>query len=85
MYTWYHNQVLKRVADLVASQCERINKQLAVTKELRIHFNEEGEHPLWQTRKKDINMRLLSGAYDWRMTVDLNTSLHFPVHIIQTN
>ena len=29
-------------------------------------------------------MKLLNGAGDWKVSVDLKTSLQFPVHIIQT-
>ena len=29
-------------------------------------------------------MKLLNGASDWKVSVDLKTSLQFPVHIIQT-
>ena len=33
---------------------------------------------------KNSNMKLLRGASDWKVSVDLKTSLQFPVHIIQT-
>ena len=29
-------------------------------------------------------MKLLNGASDWKVSVDLKTSLQFPVHVIQT-
>ena len=34
--------------------------------------------------KKNSNMKLLNGASDWKVSVDLKISLEFPVHIIQT-
>ena len=33
---------------------------------------------------KNPNMKLLNRASDWKVSVDLKTSLQFPVHIIQT-
>ena len=38
---------------------------------------------LWGN-KKNPNMKLLNRASDWKVSVDLKTSLQFPVHIIQT-
>ena len=38
---------------------------------------------LWGN-KKNPNMKLLNGTYDWKVSADLKTSLQFPVHIIQT-
>ena len=33
---------------------------------------------------KNLNMKLLNGASDWKVSADLKISLQFPVHIIQT-
>ena len=40
----------------------------------------------WMLSKetKNSNMKLLNGASDWKVSVDLKTSQQFPVHIIQT-
>ena len=69
----------------------------AMSKKLSVHFHKEGKCPMWETRegkkkrkrkeneKKDINMRLLSEARDWRMFIDLTTPIYFPVHIIWSN
>ena len=35
-------------------------------------------------KQKNSNRKLLNGASDWKISADLNTSLQFPVHIIQT-
>ena len=35
-------------------------------------------------QKKKSNMKLLNGDNDWKVSVDLKTSLQFPFHIIQT-
>ena len=35
-------------------------------------------------KTKNPNMKLLNGASDWKVSVDLKTSLQFSVHIIQT-
>ena len=79
------NQVLKVVVDLVATQFETSNKQPALNKELSIHFHKKGESPLWETKKKNNNTRVLIEATNRRMPVDLTPSPHFPVHFLQTN
>ena len=49
-------------------------------KELKNQFHKEGEHPV---RKNQItpNMRQLNGTCDLNFSVNLMTSLQFPVHI----
>ena len=82
MYTWWHNKVLDVVIDLLRAQCETANQQYVTAKETIILFLKEGECPV--RKQKNPNMKLLNRASDWIFSVDLKTSLQFPVHIIQT-
>ena len=82
MYTWWHNKVLEVVMELFRAQCEAANQQPVTAKEPIIQFHKEGECPM--RKQKISNMKLLNGASDWNVSVDLKISLQFPVHIIQT-
>ena len=82
MYTWRHNKVLHVVIDLLRTQCETANQQPVTAKEPIIQFHKEGDCPV--RKQKNSNMKLLTEASDWKVSVDLKTSLQFPVHIIQT-
>ena len=81
MYTWRHNKVLEVVIELVRAQCETANQQPVTAKEPIIQFLKECECPM--RKQKNPNIKLLNGASDWKVSVDLKTSLQFPVHIIQ--
>ena len=70
------------IIELLGAQCETANQQSITAKEPIIQFLKEGECPV--RRQKYPNMKLLNGASDWKVSVDLKTSLQFPVHIIQT-
>ena len=70
------------VMELLRAQCEATNKQLVSTKEPIIPFLMEGEYPVRE--QKNSKMKLLNGASDWKVSVDLKTSQQFPVPIIQT-
>ena len=74
--------MLKVVIELLRAQCETVNQQPVTAKECIIQFHKEGECPV--RKQKNSNMKLLNGANDWKASVDLKTSLQFPVHIIQT-
>ena len=82
MCTWWHNKVLEVVIELLKAQCETANQQPITAKEPIIQFLKEGKCPV--RKQKYPNMKLLDGASDWKVSADLNTSLQFPVHIIQT-
>ena len=82
MYTWWHNKVLEVVTELLRAQCETANQQPDTAKEPIIQFHKEGECPV--RKQKNSNMKLLNGASDWKVSVDLKTSQQFPFHIIQT-
>ena len=81
MYTWRRNKVLEGIIELRA-QCETANHQSITVKEPIIQFLKKGECPV--RKQKNPNMKLLNGASDWKVSVDLKTSQQFPVHIIQT-
>ena len=70
------------VIDLLRVQCETTNKLSVTVKEATIQFLKEGECPV--RKLKNLNMKLLNGASDWKVSADLKTSLQFLVHIIQT-
>ena len=80
-YSWWHNKVLELVIELLRAQCEAANLQTITAKEPIIQFHKEGECPVRKLKKS--NMKLLNGASDWKVSVDLKTSLQCPVHIIQ--
>ena len=81
MYTWRH-KVLEVIIELLRAQCETANKQSITAKDPIIQFLKEGECPV--RKQKNPNMKLLNEASDWKVSVDLKTSLQFPVQIIQT-
>ena len=82
MYTWQHKKMLEVIIELFRAQCETSNQQSITVKEPIIQFLKEGECPVG--KQKNANMKLLNGASDWEVSVDLKTSLQFPIHIIQT-
>ena len=82
MYIWQHNKVLEVVIELLRAQLKTANQQPVTAKEPIIQFLKEGECPM--RKQKNPNMKLLNGASDWKVSVDLKTSQQFPVHIIQT-
>ena len=73
MYTWQHNKVLKVIMELLRAQCEAANKQSVTAKEPIIQFHKEGECPV--RKQRHSNMKLLNGASDWKVSMDLKTSL----------
>ena len=82
MYTWQYNKVFEVVMVLLRAQYEAANQQPVTAKESIIQFHKEGECPVRE--QKTSIMKLLNGASDWKVSVDLKTSLLFPVLIIQT-
>ena len=82
MYTWRHNKVLEVIIKLLRQPRETANQQSITAKEPIIQFLKESECPV--RKQKNSNMKLLNGASDWKISADLNTSLQFLVHIIQT-
>ncbi|XP_035990671.1 uncharacterized protein LOC118562404 [Fundulus heteroclitus] len=78
-YRWRHDQVLKAVAESVASAINSSNKQQAPKK--AISFVRAGEKPRANQR---ATIGLLYTASDWQLQVDLGKQLRFPQHIATT-
>ena len=81
-YKWRHDKVLKEIASCIETRLiENANK--AESKRNLIQFVKEGEKGQGKTKEEYDNY--LSAAKDWKMTVDLDTSLKIPVEICITN
>ena len=76
-YTCWHNKVSE-----VVIECEAGNQQPFPAKETYNSVS-QGRWMLCD-ETKNSNMKLLNGVSYWKVSVDLKTSLQFPVHIIQT-
>ena len=77
-YRWRHDQVLRAVADSIATA---INTIKGHHKPKTIMFLRAGEKPNIQPRAKS---GLLTSATDWRLEVDLGKQLKFPARITPT-
>nr|XP_061836351.1 uncharacterized protein LOC133619387 [Nerophis lumbriciformis] len=79
-YRWRHDQVLKAVAESIASAISSSKQHHAPKK--AISFIKAGERP--RARPKTIT-GLLHTAPDWQLHVDLGKQLRFPQHIVKTS
>ena len=79
MYTWWHNKFLEVVIQLLRAQCET-----AICYSQGTHNSVSQGRWMSCEETKNRNMKLLNGASDWKVSVDLKTSLQFPIHITQT-
>nr|XP_061817543.1 uncharacterized protein LOC133607102 [Nerophis lumbriciformis] len=79
-YRWHHDQVLKAVAESIASAISSSKQHHAPKK--AISFIKAGERP--RARPKTIT-GLLHTAPDWQLHVDLGKQLRFPQHIVKTS
>ena len=77
-YRWRHDQVLRAVADSIATA---INTSKGHHKPKTIAFHRAGEKPNIQARAKS---GLLTAANDWQLEVDLGKQLKFPSRITST-
>ncbi len=77
-YCWRHDQVLRAVADSIATA---INTIKGHHKPKTIMFHRTGEKPNIQPQAKS---GLLTSATDWRLEVDLGKQLKFPARITPT-
>ena len=75
----HDDKVLEVVMELFIAQCEAANQQPVTAKEPIIQFHKKVESPVRKQKTSNMN-----GTNDWKVSVDLKTSLQFPVHIIQT-
>lgn len=77
-YRWRHDQVLRAVAESLATA---INTIKGHHKPKTIMFHRAGEKPNIQPRAKS---GLLTSATDWELDVDLGKQLKFPARITAT-
>ena len=82
-YKWRHDKVLKELASSVQEKVvENVSKP--DNKRTRIQFVREGEKKKTETKEEEHHT-YLSSAKDWKITVDLDTSLKIPRDICNTN
>ncbi|KAI2645803.1 Regulatory protein RecX [Labeo rohita] len=79
-YRWRHDQVLKAIAESLASAISTSKHHQASKK--AIPFIKAGEKP--QVRPQ-LTTGLLHKALDWQLQVDLGKQLRFPQHIVTTS
>ena len=72
MYTWWHNKVREGVIELLRAQCVKICYSQGT-------HNTVSQGRWLSCEEKNNIMKLLNGACDWKDSVDLKTSLQFPV------
>ena len=82
-YKWRHDKVLKELASLVQTKVtENFSKPEERTN--RIKFVKEGERGQRDSREEEHHT-YLTAAKDWKLTVDLESSLKIPREICETN
>ena len=82
-YKWRHDKVLKELASSVQGKIvENTNKP--EKKKSHIQFVKEGEKRQQEIEREEYHTYLLS-AKDWKLTVDLDSSLKIPREICHTN
>ncbi|XP_061920230.1 uncharacterized protein LOC133660667 [Entelurus aequoreus] len=79
-YRWRHDQVLKAVAESIASAISTSKQHHAPNK--AISFIKAGERPCARPK---TTTGLLHTAPDWQLHVDLGKQLRFPQHIVKTS
>ena len=82
-YKWRHDKVLRELASSVQAKVVD-NANRPEKKRTRIQFVREGEKTQIETERDEYHT-YLSSAKDWKMTVDLETSLKIPADICHTN
>ena len=81
-YKWRHDKVLKELASTVQAKINQ-NKDKPENKKTHIQFVKQGQKG--QKTEEEEYYNYLSAANDWRLTVDLDTSLKIPREICLTN
>ena len=79
MYTWRHNQVLRKVGDVIRTHCDEVSKSSQQERQ-RVEFVKAGEK---KPSKASYPTGLKAGS-NWQVRIDLDTALHFPSHIVQS-
>ncbi|KAJ8352978.1 hypothetical protein AAFF_G00124830, partial [Aldrovandia affinis] len=80
--TWRHDQVLRKLAEVLEKCRQEANSQRPSGSQQRIHFLRQGE-PAQHSSKRPPSNLLTSGA-EWKMKVDLGRQLQFPQEICST-
>ena len=81
-YKWRHDEVLREAARCVDAKRESHNKK-STTQRGSIKFVKEGETKALQ--EKTGQTSYLDGANDWKLMVDLDRNLKFPMEVAVTN
>lgn len=82
-YRWRHDQVLKKLAEVVESCRKEANSRPSARGRHSIQFARAGES-VRPSRQRNI-ARLLSPGSEWTMRVDLGKQLQFPREIVETS
>ena len=82
-YKWRHDKILKELASSVQTKVSE-NANKPENKKSRIQFVKEGEKRQVESKEEEY-YTYLSAANDWKITVDLETSLKIPSDICSTN
>ncbi|KAJ8334019.1 hypothetical protein SKAU_G00413380 [Synaphobranchus kaupii] len=81
-YRWRHDQVLRKLAEVLEARRLEVNKTSSSTSQLRIHFVRQG------AEAQNINQNewsALTPGCEWNMRVDLDQQFKFPVEIATTS
>ena len=81
-YKWRHDQVLRKIAKAVEEKRINHNKQ-GRRVEKKIEFVKEGEKRA--SKHNSLPGSYLDGANDWKLLVDLDGYLKFPIQIADTS
>ena len=79
---WRHDQVLRKLAEVLEKSRQDENNQSPSESQCRIHFLRQGK-PAMHTTKRPTAKLLTPGAV-WKMEVDLGRQLQFPQEICST-
>ncbi len=78
---WRHDQVLRKLAEVLEKSRQEANNQSPIESRCRIHFLRQGE-PTTHISKRPLAKLLTSGVV-WKMEVDLGRQLQFPTGDMQ--
>ncbi len=81
-FRWRHDQVLKKLAEVVEIRRQEANSENPVGGQQRFHFLREGD-PTPDTNRRPLPTSLTPGS-EWKMEADLGRQLHFPRTICTT-
>ncbi len=80
---WRHDQVLRKLAEVLEKSRQEANNQSPLESRCRIHFLRQGE-PMTHISKRPPAKLLTTGVV-WKMEVDLGRQLQFQQKICSTN